>query len=102
MNKRMYIICRGDLNPLYASIQGGHALADFALRHPEDYKEWGNSFLIYLKTKDKNSLHSLEERLQCNGYKNGRFIEPDIGHELTAISCYATPDTFKSLKTLKI
>lgn len=102
MKKRMYIICRGDLNPLYASIQGGHALADFALRHPDDYREWGNSFLIYLKARDERELRKLMDKLESKGLRFGWFDEPDIGDQTTAISCYAPTDTFKNLSTLKI
>lgn len=101
MNKRMYIICRGDLNPLYASVQGGHALADYALRHPQRCQEWGNSYLIYLKAKDESELKKLANKLNQVGQEYGFFKEPDIGHEITAISCYADPYVFKNLSTLK-
>ena len=97
----MYIICREDLSPLYAAIQGGHALAAHALEHPEDFKDWNNSFLIYLKKKNEQGLIKLYDKLTSIGVKCGKFFEPDIGHQLTAISCYADPRTFKNLDLLK-
>ena len=101
MNKRMYIICREDLNPLYAAIQGGHALAAHALEHPEDFSTWGNSFLIYLKKKNEQGLRKMIDKLASNGIRCSQFIEPDLGHQLTAISCYAEPKVLKNLDLLK-
>lgn len=31
---RMYVLLRKDLPSKYAAVQGGHALAEFMLRHP--------------------------------------------------------------------
>ena len=101
MNKRMYIICREDLDPLYAAIQGGHALASHALEHPEDFRNWGNSFLIYLKRKNESSLRTTLAKLEAEGIPCATFIEPDLGSQLTAISCYCDPIKLKNLSTLK-
>lgn len=87
---------------MYAAVQGGHALADLALRHPKTFREWGNSYLIYLKVKNLSLLTKWLQTLEDLGIDYGRFYEPDIGSELTAISCFAPPSLTRGLSTLKL
>ena len=46
VDPRMYLILREDL--AYKYIQGGHALAEFAIDHPGQFNEWANRHLICL------------------------------------------------------
>ena len=45
---RLYVLVRKDLNPIYACVQGCHAVSQFCLNRPEQAKEWNNEYLIYL------------------------------------------------------
>jgi hypothetical protein len=97
---RMYVIIRGDLHPTYAMVQGSHALAQFALKRPDTFKKWNNSYLIFLKVFNYYEL--LKEMSRLSYYRtNGShkkfleniktmaiFKEPDLDNQLTAIAIY--------------
>ena len=91
MNKsidpRMYLILREDLAFKY--IQGGHALAQYALEHPEFFKEWGNGYLICLSVFNGLALDEVKEKLEDEQFHISAFYEPDLKSELpTAIAVY--------------
>ena len=44
--KRLYVLVNPKLNTVYGCVQGGHAVAQFMLEHPD--QDWNNQFLIYL------------------------------------------------------
>lgn len=118
--KRMYVIIRGDLHPTYAMVQGGHALAEFALEHPETFKKWNNQYLIYLKVWNFHALSDLWNYFIVGKYPMNKwhkatkktkdkwnktlslmscFKEPDLDHQLTAIAIY---DDGKKVKDLPL
>lgn len=44
--KRLYVLIDQKLDAVYGCVQGGHAVAQWLLEHPN--QEWNNSYLIYL------------------------------------------------------
>ena len=94
---KMFILVRNDLSKSQQGVQGGHALAQFALDHPYSFKEWGNQTIVYLKTGYDN-LQILEKEV---GDDISRFYEPDIGNELTALSIYG-PEAEIRFQDLKL
>lgn len=70
--KRLYVLIDQKLDAVYGCVQGGHAVAQWLLEHPN--QEWNNSYLIYLYADLVNKDYS-------------SFYEPDLGNQLTAIAC---------------
>ena len=94
-NKRLYILIDKTLEPVYACVQGGHAVAAYLLEHPE--QTWNNSYLIYLKC----NLYSMKRRLIKLGKDFSEFREPDLGNKLTAIAIEDSGKLFRTLHTVK-
>lgn len=82
---RMYLILREDLSMKY--IQGAHALAQFALEHPEEFKEWDNRYLICLSIFNGLGIREAETILLENDVTFSGFIEPDLESELPTALC---------------
>jgi len=85
---KMYVIVREDMPKVYAAVQGGHALAQWMLDHPEESKEWSNGHLIYVKVANIDKLKELVQAMSIQAaYKNHSiFWEPDLKWEMTAVA----------------
>lgn len=44
--EKLYVLISKKLNPIYGCVQGGHAVAQWMLEHPN--QTWNNQYLIYL------------------------------------------------------
>lgn len=44
--KRLYVLIDQKLDVVYGCVQGGHAVAQWLLEHPN--QNWNNNYLIYL------------------------------------------------------
>ena len=110
VDPRMYLILREDL--AYKYIQGGHALAQFGLEHPLEFKEWDNKYLICLSVFNGLALREVRDQLWNNCLSEGgqyfhtsEFIEPDLESPLpTAIAVFENGDGYvaRELKSLKM
>lgn len=78
---RLYILVSKDLDPIYACVQGGHAVAQWLLDNKET-QTWNNNYLIYLSA----DLEKWLVKLQLLKLKFSIFQEPDIDNKLTAIA----------------
>lgn len=106
-NPKMYVILREDLAFKY--IQGGHALAQFALEHYATFTEWNNSYLINLAVFNGQALKKVNEQLanivlkeKC---KMSIFVEPDLESELPTAICIFEDGTgyvSQALRNLKL
>ena len=94
---KMFVLVRNDLSKSQQGVQGGHALAQFALDHPHDFKEWGNQTIVYLKT-ELDTLEVLKDEVSDSV---SRFYEPDIGNQLTALAIYG-PDAEARFRDFKL
>lgn len=86
--KKLYVVVRGDLEPGLRAAQSCHALRQFVEEHPETDQDWfktSNTFVL-LEVPDVEELAELTLVLDRRDIKYARFIEPDLGHELTAIA----------------
>jgi hypothetical protein len=92
---RLYVLLRKDLKPDYASVQAGHAVAEFLL-HASDYG-WRNGTLLYLGIENEEQLSLWGEKLTDLGIEWKGFREPDIGDEMTAIACVNDGKVFSNL-----
>ena len=93
--KRLYVLVNKRLNPVYACVQGGHAVAQYLLENPQ--QQWNNEYLIYLyadvekwrlKLRDKHKTYSA-------------FYEPDLNNSLTAIAVEDSGEMFRGLKLVQ-
>lgn len=106
---RLYVILREDL--AYKYIQGQHAVAQYALEHPESLRDWDNEYLINLSVFNglalKNVLDDIKADvdglIDCACFSV--FYEPDLMSSLpTAIAIYENGDggVAKFLSNLKL
>ena len=105
MTDKLYVVVRGDLEPGLRAAQACHAQRQFAADHPEDDLDWftKSNTIVLLEVPDIEALVDLTFRLDRRDIKYARFIEPDLGHELTAIAvapegrplCQRLPLAFK-------
>lgn len=93
--KRLYVLTDKSLDPIYASVQGGHAVAQWLLDHPN--QDWNNSYLIYLKANIEYWIC----KLGILGEDYSSFKEPDLNNKVTSIAILSRDDNmFKKLKLL--
>lgn len=93
--KRLYVLVSKRLSPVYACVQGGHAVAQYLLEHPQ--QEWNNEFLIYLYADVDKWKYKLRDRHK----EYSSFYEPDLGNTLTAIAVEDSGEMFKNLKLVQ-
>ena len=81
MKNKLYILTDKTLDPIYASVQGGHAVAEWLLENWQIMKngdpdwDWKNDYLIYLSV-DINEWYERLVRFDPNHFKWTYFIEP--------------------------
>lgn len=100
---RMYLILREDLAFKY--VQGGHALAQYALENENEFKQWNNQYLICLSVFNGLELEKLNHELFANKFKFSEFIEPDLKSDLATALCVfedGTGEVSYVLKSLKL
>jgi hypothetical protein len=97
MEKKLYVITSDRIDdPVYAAVQGGHAVAEFLMEQEEaianknwsvNYEDkWYNDTLVYLKadlSKAEKMLEAAEN--EHHGYWFS-WQEPDLNNETTAIA----------------
>lgn len=91
--KRLYVLIDENLDPIYGCVQGGHALAQWLIDHPN--QKWNNSYLIYLKC----DINKWKEKLEKFNIDFSKFYEADLDNKLTSI---ATEDSGRLFKHLKL
>jgi hypothetical protein len=91
----MYVLVRLDLETTYRCVQGAHALAQFAFEHPEEFKAWNNTTIVFLGVRYPVGIN--EWILKLEGKKYSVFREPDQDMQPTAIACYDTGFVFRKL-----
>lgn len=86
-----YVVTRENLSPANQAVQGMHALAELAVRHPIHFETWnkqGGNTLVFVTVPDTKALARLEEAAKDGGIIAAAFYEPDWSPEpvLTAIA----------------
>ena len=90
--KRLYVLIDQKLDVVYGCVQGGHAVAQWLLEHPN--QNWNNNYLIYLYA----DLDKWRVRLDLVNKDYSSFYEPDLDNQLTAIALQDDGRMFKKLK----
>ena len=103
-NEFLTTIVREDLQPGYKCVQSAHALADFAVKFTNEFKQWqmGSNYLCCLEASEPK-INRLIEKLDYLEIKYEIFREPDIGNQMTALAVEAISreqhkKLFKNLK----
>ena len=91
--RKLYVLIDKSLKPVYGCVQGGHAVAQWMLEHP-DSQEWQNEYLIYLSA----DLSKWKLRLDTMGVEFTEFKEPDLNYKTTALAVFGHDRLFKNLK----
>ena len=101
--KSFYVLVRKDLDISYAMTQGGHAIAEYALRCSRELlNEWNNGTLYFYGVPSLDKLELWDHKLSIGMTPYAKFFEEDLGGELTAIACIAQENIFKGLSKIKI
>lgn len=93
--RKLYVLVEKTLRPVYGCVQGGHAVAQWMIEHPNS-REWHNDYLIYLSadiSKWKRKLEFLEVNYT-------EFKEPDLDNQTTALAVFGHEELFKNLKVV--
>ena len=95
IKRKLYVLVEKTLRPVYGCVQGGHAVAQWMIEHPNS-REWHNDYLIYLSadiSKWKRKLEFLEVNYT-------EFKEPDLDYKTTALAVFGHEELFKNLKVV--
>ena len=89
-NEFLTTIVRDDLTPGYKCAQSVHAMADFSVKHENEFKQWqlGSNYLCCLQASEID-INRLIKKLDVLEIKYNIFYEPDIGNEMTALAVEA-------------
>ena len=106
INPTLYVIVRRDLSETYRMVQGAHGVASFALKEPEQLKEWKNGYICFLSVFNGLALKELNRTLQSKDIHPAHFIEPDLSDagELTSLVLFENGSGVvkKALKNLPL
>ena len=93
--KRLYVLISNKLSPVYGCVQGGHAVAQYLLEHPN--QEWNNQYLIYVYA----NVDTWRKKLDKYRIDYSFFKEPDLDDALTAIAVEDEGKLFRNLKLVE-
>jgi len=94
----MYVLVRSDMSWGQRSVQGGHAVAEYLLRHPRP--QWRNGTMVYLAVSGEFELSEWEHELDSQNINYATFREPDLRNQRTALATVAPKIIFQSLRLL--
>lgn len=94
MQQRLYVLTDQELSPVYACVQGSHAVAQYVLDSPDS--PWKNDYLIFLKA----DLQKVTDLLDFHKVDRVVFKEPDLDNKITAIAVLNNGHLFKKLRTV--
>jgi hypothetical protein len=86
--EKLYVIVRSDLAPGAQIAQTAHAVSEFAVAHPDDFRAWASEQrnIVCLGIPNEAALADLLSLAQSKHIRCARFREPDYDDELTAIA----------------
>ena len=93
--QRLYVLIDKALDSVYGCVQGGHAVAQWLLNHPN--QKWNNSYLIYLSAE----IEHWKDKLRFLDIDFTQFNEPDLDNKTTALAVFGNDKLFKKLKLIQ-
>ena len=107
---RLYVLCSNKLDPMYAAVQGGHAIAEFLIDQQEGIEnknrsvfredKWYNETVVYLSV-DIDEWYEYLDNFENLWYYYSVWEEPDVDYKLTAIALHI-PDDLIDYSTKKL
>ncbi|MEV4510748.1 peptidyl-tRNA hydrolase [Dactylosporangium sp. NPDC049525] len=93
---------RADLPPGTQATQATHAALDFAVAHPDAFRDWhtDSNTLVLLAACDEDALDRLCAKASAAGHRHVRFHEPDLDGALTAAAL--EPAAYRLLSHLPV
>ncbi len=81
-----------------------HAAIQFANDFPEEQRKWfeTSNTVAILATSSLEELELLSTKLTEVGVRHSRFVEPDIGNQLTSIAIVPGPEVKKLCAKYKL
>lgn len=98
------MIVRGDLPFKHQAVQAGHAAIQFQHQHRSLAEEWhdNSNHLVYLEAKDESDLAKHISMLKDLEISHSVFVEPDFGHQITAVCVEPCEKARKALSNLPL
>ncbi|WP_390889930.1 peptidyl-tRNA hydrolase [Dactylosporangium aurantiacum] len=96
------MVTRADLPPGIQATQATHAALDFAVAHPDTFRDWhaGSNTLVLVAARDEDALDRLRVAASAAGHRHVGFREPDLGGALTALA--VEPAAYRLLSHLPL
>ena len=95
--RRLYVLVSDRLDPIYACVQGGHAVAQWLLDNRTTL-DWNNEYLIYLYA----DIEKWSKKLEIKELRHSKFREPDLGNALTSIAMVDDGHLFRNLRPVSL
>jgi hypothetical protein len=99
----MYVLVRTDLSKPQQAVQACHAVLNASREFVAIHDK--HPSMVLLAIKNEVELRKWEEKLLEKGIRHRAFVEPDIGHQMTAIAteplCGDDRLLFKRLQLIK-
>jgi len=86
--EKLYIIVRNDIAPGLQIAQACHALREFVDAYPDLDRAWHTNHrnIVILQVPELSDLAALANEADAKAIPCSRFLEPDLGDQLTAIA----------------
>ena len=99
---KLYVLCSNKLDPVYAAVQGGHAIAEYLTvqeaKNPRAELAWHNETVVYLSV-DVRQWHDYLESFTGIWWTWAAWREPDVGNEITSIAICIPEDATRYVDT---
>lgn len=102
--EKLYVVSRKDLTPGQQAVQGKHSLVQFFIMHPDIIQKWHkeSNYIVFLEAEDEEHLGQLMADAFEIGIYCAPFHEPDLNHDLTAVTFEPILKTRDLLKGLPL
>lgn len=103
-NEKLRIVTRRDIHPGAQIAQSAHAMSQFAVEHPVEFKDWyqNSQYVACLSIEDESSLMAFAEKLTQRGIKFSIFREPDYNNQATSIAIEACDQARRLTSNLRL
>ena len=103
-NEKLRIVTVRDIHPGAQLAQSAHAMSQFAVEYPAQFKDWyeNSQYVACLSIENEESLLSLAEKLRERGIAVSVFREPDYNHKATSIAIEACEQARRLTSNLRL
>jgi len=104
MARKLHIVVRADLPYRSPCAQVAHALTEFSVSYPKDFRDWyeASNVIVVHQVGTLFELGKLRERADFESVRYAAFHEPDLNDELTAVAFEPSENARLFLKNLSL